>query len=230
KAGKAIFLTNPGAPKDIAEIGALWGFDVKSGTIIDPDSYAAPNINTPTFDRNHIYPSYVNSGISSLFFPGMTAVEIGTSIPQNMDAVPLLVTNKSAWVTDNFDPSVTQKYDATKDYAQPDTGLVGALILSPSTANSSTTGTIIGPSIAIIGDSDFATNKYFYSGDNGKFFLQIVNQFTLGVEVVNIGTKPLETRKLILTPEKSRFLNISSIALLPGIVLLLGAIVWWRRR
>ncbi|MDD5191238.1 MAG: GldG family protein, partial [Dehalococcoidales bacterium] len=46
KAGRAIFLTNPGAPKDIAEIGALWGFDVKSGTIIDPDSYAAPNINT----------------------------------------------------------------------------------------------------------------------------------------------------------------------------------------
>jgi len=228
--GKAIFMTNPNSPDDIAKIGALWGFDVKNGTIIDPDRYATPNITSITFDSNSNW--YAVNGIlnlSNLYFPGLTAVELADKIPQYMTAVPLLITSTKAWMTNNYDPTTTPQYDPTKDF-KPDNGIIGALVIEPDTSQNTSTANIVGPSIAIIGDSDFATNKNFYNGDNGRFFLEIVSQFTVGIEVTKLETKTLQTRRLVLTPEKSRFLTISSIALLPTLVLIFGFIVWWRRR
>jgi len=223
--GNAIFLTNPGSPTDIIEIADLWGFDVRNGTIIDPDSYAAPNKDTPAFNRiTNVFQ------FTSLYFPGMTAVEIKEEIPQNMAPVPLLVTSQSAWMTDNFDPATEPKFDETKDYSQPETGMIAGLILRPDYDQETSTNTVTGPNIAVIGDSDFATNKHFYSGNNGEFFLRIVNQFTSGIEVTDLETKVLQTRKLILTPEKKNFLQVASLGLLPVSVLVIGFIVWWRRR
>ena len=140
-----------------------------------------------------------------------------------------MVTSPDAWMTDKYDPSVEPKYDPAKDF-KPENGIIGSLIIEPDLSLNTSTSQVVGPSIAIVGDSDFANNKNFYSVNNGQFLLQIINQFAGGTEVVSLQTKPLQTRRLILTPEKSRFLSISSIALLPLLVLVFGLILWWRRR
>ncbi len=43
--GKVIFMTNPGAPNDVAQLLKPWGVNVQSSTVIDPSSYVAPNMN-----------------------------------------------------------------------------------------------------------------------------------------------------------------------------------------
>jgi ABC-type uncharacterized transport system involved in gliding motility auxiliary subunit len=82
----------------------------------------------------------------------------------------------------------------------------------------------------VIGDSDFASNEHFYSGNNGDLFLYAVSSLTVGTEIVSIEHKVLPFRKLIVSPETERYINYSSIGLLPLLVLVIGGIVWWRRR
>ena len=84
--------------------------------------------------------------------------------------------------------------------------------------------------VAVIGDSDFASANNFHNGANSALFLSVVSWLTAGDDLITIDRKVLVTRRLILNPEQARFLHLSSIGLLP-LLLLIGAVaVWWRRR
>lgn len=84
--------------------------------------------------------------------------------------------------------------------------------------------------MAVIGDSDFASDQNFFNGNNGDLFVSAVNWLAAGKEVVSVDRKVLATRRLLLAPEQARFLLVSSLGLLPLLVLAAGAFVWWRRR
>ena len=222
--GKAIFLTNPGAPDDIAKLVKPWGALVQTGTIIDPTSYLTPNKDTPkiTADRDLL-------GLASVYFPGATAIDKGT-LPANMGFTGLVYTTTDSWVDNNFDPAVTPKFDSTTETKGAYN--IGVLIGPTEQTDSSGNGTgvaNVGPSIIVFGDSDFITNSNFYTVNNGDLFLNSVKYLGAG-DIVKIENKGLSTRRLILTPETQSFLNISSIALLPAIVLIIGVLMWWRRR
>ena len=51
-----------------------------------------------------------------------------------------------------------------------------------------------------------------------------------GKEIVAVDRKVIPVRRLILSPEQARFLHISSIGLLPLLLLVVGGFLWWRRR
>ena len=87
-----------------------------------------------------------------------------------------------------------------------------------------------GTRLVIIGDSDFATNQHFYNGNNSDLFLNAVNWLTADAEVISVDRKVLPTRRLLLSPEQVRFVHVSSIGLLPFLLLVIGGYVRWRRR
>jgi ABC-type uncharacterized transport system involved in gliding motility auxiliary subunit len=97
-------------------------------------------------------------------------------------------------------------------------------------ADGNVTGINDGPFIIAFGDSDFISNTNFANGNNADLFLSLVKALGAGSEIMSIDRKVLPTRMLILSPEEQNFLNISSIALLPAIVLIIGVLMWWRRR
>ena len=219
--GSAVFLTNPDSPDDIAQLLEPWGMKVDTGIVIDPTSYVSPDKDTPLIDSTHN-----GFGMTTLYFPGATGLEMGTA-PDGMDIKGEIITSSDAWMTDNYDATKAPEYDASKDIKGPFS--IGALI-SPSQPSDSTKTALPGPRIYVIGDSDFATNNNFYNSDNGYLFTSLVSDLAGGKALVTIDRKVVQTRRLILTVEKSRFMNISSIALLPGLLLVIGVIVWWRRR
>ena len=57
-----------------------------------------------------------------------------------------------------------------------------------------------------------------------------MNQLAYGEEIISVDRKVLPVRRLVLSPEEARFFNLSSAGLLPLLVLIAGALVWWRRR
>ena len=231
--GSVMFLTDPGSTDDIARLMAPWGIAVMQGTVIDPSSYTAPSKDSPTVPRTRDYLQ-----LNTVYFPGVTALLPTPSAPKEVSIVPLVYTSKDAWMEKDYTPQTNPKYDEGTDFKSPGSGIVmGALITQAEIQTQNQDGTTTGsgkyydaPSIVIIGDSDFATNKHFVNGDNSTFFLTLVNYLAAGKELISIDRKVLQTRRLILTPEKARFLNISSIGLLPAIVLAIGIAVWWQRR
>ena len=85
-------------------------------------------------------------------------------------------------------------------------------------------------SIIIFGDSDFASNRYFYTSSNSDFFLNSINWLVGDLALADIRPKPFAFRELVLTPNQFDFMRYSSWFLIPGLMAVLGGIVWWRRR
>jgi len=235
---QAMLLTNPNPPPEINQLLSPWGVSIEDGTIIDPSSYVSPNKNTPlvTQERNYF-------GFEKTHFPGATAIipnpeytpvllqtEEGTaqwpiwiSKDSQIQMLMLLVTTEDSWLEKDYDPLKEPEFDEGIDLEGP--LLPGFIIYTPPTGEEEQ-----GTALIVIGDSDFASNEHFYSGNNGDLFLNAVDALTAGTEIVSIERKVLPFRRLIVSPEAERFINYSSIGLLPLLVLVIGAVIWWRRR
>ncbi|MBP6909719.1 MAG: hypothetical protein KBC18_04735, partial [Candidatus Saccharicenans sp.] len=84
--------------------------------------------------------------------------------------------------------------------------------------------------LAVFGDSDFITNKYYSFSGNGNFFLNTVNWLTQEEDLISIQPRTQIPRTIQLTPGGGRLLMFVSIILLPAIVLFIGLGVWLKRR
>ena len=181
-------------------------------------------------------------GLSTTYFPGATAplpylhkevlvTDEETGMSQYIwisedsvtQMVALLWTSDDSWLEYDFDPLVEPEFNEEVDRGGP---MPLGLIISAPPLNEEGQGA----HLIVIGDSDFASNKHFYNGDNGNLFLTSVNWLTIGEEIISIDRKVLPLRRLIISPEEARFLNYSSIGLLPIIILAIGGYIWWRRR
>ena len=166
-----------------------------------------------------------------IYFPGATAIIAKEEMPDtNVVRAPLVGTGEESWLEKNFDHAEEPEFDEGIDRKGP--LALGILIAAAPTGETSGEPTGEGKMtrIVVIGDSDFATNQHFNNGNNGDFFLNSVEFLTAGAELVPIERKVLPFRRLIVGPEATRFINYSSIGLLPLLVLITGAVIWWRRR
>jgi ABC-type uncharacterized transport system involved in gliding motility auxiliary subunit len=84
--------------------------------------------------------------------------------------------------------------------------------------------------MAVFGDSDFASNRYYGLSGNGNFFLNTVNWLTEESDLISIQPKTSSARTVQFTPSQGRLIFLVSVVILPLIVLVLGVSVWRRRR
>ncbi len=84
--------------------------------------------------------------------------------------------------------------------------------------------------LAVFGDSDFATNRYFNFSGNGNFFLNTVNWLTEEADLISIQPKTSSPRTIHMTATQGRILFFVCLIILPLIVLVTGISVWVRRR
>ncbi|MBI4188466.1 MAG: GldG family protein [Chloroflexi bacterium] len=242
KSGKqALFMINPNPPKEIKQLLANWGITAGDGTVIDPSSYVAPSIDSPSV------PSTRNEfGLPTIYFPGATAIipnpeykptatmtEQGEILPQiiwksensKIQMSRLVWTSNDSWLEMNFNPLGKPEFTEGTDIKGP-LGLSFLIFVPPSSENTTGPGT----ALIVIGDSDFVSNQHFFNGNNGDLLLNAVNLLTTGKEIISIKRRVLPFRRLVVGPEAANFIRISSIGLLPLIVLTAGVIIWWRRR
>jgi ABC-type uncharacterized transport system involved in gliding motility auxiliary subunit len=84
--------------------------------------------------------------------------------------------------------------------------------------------------LAVFGDSDFATNRYYNLSGNGNLFLNTLNWLTEEADLISIQPKTSAPRTLQMTPSQARIIFFASVIILPLVVLILGITVWARRR
>jgi ABC-type uncharacterized transport system involved in gliding motility auxiliary subunit len=218
--GRLLVLWNPDPPQWLRQFLADWSLDIEDGTIIDSASYVAPNRDAPLVpgDRNSFQ-------LAETYFPGAAAIFPRKLIPGGLVILPLVWTSPQSWIEKEFHFSKKPQYDEKIDKKGPLP--IGVLVSTTPVNEAAVTG---GTRLVLIGDSDFATNPHFRNGNNSDLFLTAVNWLITGEEIISVDRKALVVRRLLLNPEQTRFLHISSIGLLPLLMLLAGVCVWWRRR
>ena len=243
--GWLIVLVNPNSPPEIRQLLSLWGIDIEDGTIIDPSSYLSPNIDTTIVPRSRNF-----FQLTTTYFPGATALipqpgytpgavvtQEGTpsliywtSENSSIQLYSLLRTSTDSWLEKDFSLDKKPEFNEGTDLKGPLN--IGFLIIpaQPEQTEGQSTEEAKLTRLIVFGDSDFAANQNFYNGDNGNLFLTSVELLTTGKELVSIERKVLPFRTLVVTQAVTSFIQISSIGLLPLIVLITGGVIWWRRR
>jgi ABC-type uncharacterized transport system len=220
RGGRLLVLIDPDPTLDNRQLLGAWWLDVGDGHIVDPASHVVPN------PDNILVPRTRNAlGLPETYFPGATALIPKPELPPAMEVSALVWSSPESWLESRSGMAAEPAFDENEDRKGP--LAIGALVrATPEGEATAATGA----RLAVIGDSDFATNPHFLNGGNGDLFLNVVNWLAAGRDVVAIDRKVLPIRRLLLSPEEARFLHLSSIGLLPALLLVAAAVVWWRRR
>lgn len=84
--------------------------------------------------------------------------------------------------------------------------------------------------LAIIGDSDFASNENFNNANNGDLFLNTVNWLAEETSLISIHRNVQPFRHLVVTQGQRYVIEYSSMIVFPLILLVVAGVIWWRRR
>jgi gliding motility-associatede transport system auxiliary component len=84
--------------------------------------------------------------------------------------------------------------------------------------------------IAVIGDSDFATNSFFHILGNGTLFLNTVNYLTSQENLIGLEPRTYDLPYVNLTNRQMKGTFFLSIILIPALLAVVGLAVWWRQR
>jgi hypothetical protein len=242
--GRIMILVNPNSAEDFEWLLSPWGIKVEQGFVWESEeSSVAPNRDSP------LVPSLRNYfGFTAVYFPGATAistplegytgVNIGTEDePQYIwigtdriiTLIEVAITSQDSWL-ENSGSSEDPEFDEDVDIKGPlDLGFFVTAV-EVDTSGEEIELTAYGPRLLVLGDSDFATNRNFWTGNNSDFFLNSVETITYGTELISIDRKVLQTRRFLLSTGETRFITVASIGLLPLLLMVAGVIVWWRRR
>jgi len=83
--------------------------------------------------------------------------------------------------------------------------------------------------LAVIGDSDFASNKYFNFSGNGDLFLNTASFLAEEENLISIRPKERKNSPLSLTRGQGMSILMLGV-LIPSLVIFIGTRTWWRRR
>jgi len=173
------------------------------------------------------------------FYPLARSIEIADSKPEGLSLTTIARTSANSWSERQLDQSEVS-FDPDKDKTGPvSLAVVGSkkiTISKPEEEAQAAEDQEQTPSsnrelrLAVFGDSDFITNKYYSFSGNGNFFLNTVNWLTQEEDLISIQPRTQIPRTIQLTPGGGRLLMFISIILLPAIVLFIGLGVWLKRR
>jgi ABC-type uncharacterized transport system involved in gliding motility auxiliary subunit len=84
--------------------------------------------------------------------------------------------------------------------------------------------------IAVVGDSDFATNSFFHLFGNGTLFLNTVNYLAAHENLIGITPRAHDLPRVNLTNRQMKGTFVLSVLLIPALLAVVGTAVWWRQR
>ena len=84
--------------------------------------------------------------------------------------------------------------------------------------------------LVVIGNSSFAENQWIGLQHNGDLFFNAVDWLAQDENLISIRPKSATSRHIVLTEAQAASLRWIEMFFLPGIVILVGITIWWKRR
>jgi ABC-type uncharacterized transport system involved in gliding motility auxiliary subunit len=236
--GRLLLLIDGPNRVDINKTLSKWGVKVADGSIIDLASSSTGDPRSPIIQRDQYnLDNRITKVLDNTFFT--EAIAIQDVIKRAPEGLPLNPDEKNITLTPLAFSSPFSCYTSFKDqndcYAVD--SVKGPHVMAMAVEAKAPVGsdTVVDPdakttSIVIFGDSDFASNKFYYAFSNGDFFINSVDWLAERYDLISIRSKPVAFRQLILTQKEFDFIRYSSWFLLPLGIILLAGISWWNRR
>ncbi len=238
----AIFMIDPFVETGLEMLMEKYGVNLDKTIIIDPPSHfwADPSAPAVTDYNRH----QITDQMPLTFFPGARSLSPTKIQPPGAAVQPLINSSKASFGETTFERA---EFTDGEDRPGPTTIMV-MVNRRPDTARNTAAimaaelrGEKVAPQItpildfkrariAVIGDSDFATNSFFHLVGNGKLFLNTVNFLSSKENLIGVETRTYDRPKVNLTNRQMKGMFYLSIVLVPLLLAVIGSAVWWRQR
>jgi ABC-type uncharacterized transport system involved in gliding motility auxiliary subunit len=241
--GNGLFMLDPFVRTGVEPMLREYGIVVDDDIVIDEASHFWADPSSPAVtDYNY---HAIAQDLPLTFFPGARSLSPTSQRIPGTDVAPLANSSKQSYGQTD---SQRTHFDKAKDLPGPLT-LVAVAIRRPAPANdplyraqgnekSAKTGpnddapvAVTGRSrIAVIGDSDFATNSFFHIMGNGKLFLNAVSYLASKENLIGLEPRAKDLPRVNLTNRQMKGTFFLAIILIPAILAAIGMAVWWKQR
>ena len=239
--GRAMFLLDDAVNPQLNKILNNWGVNLPAGTIVDVGSSVTTDPRSPIIRRaDYNQESPITKPLDDSFFTHATGIQdiierAPQGLPPNPDELnitltPLASTSIFSCVTTDPDSS---SCNLEGDLPGPHFLAMVVEALAPvgeAPVQPAPGEEVKRTSIIVFGDSDFASNQFYFALSNSDLFLNSVGWLAQKYDLISIRAKPVAFRQLVIDQREFDFIRYSSWFLLPTGIVLLAGIAWWRRR
>ena len=225
KGGKALFMIEPRQSPELVGFLKNYCFDIEDNIIVDPQrkllgtsggllvAGGGVDIVVAAYPFHEITKDF---DIATLFSYART---VKANAKDGFSPKEIAETSEGSWAETNF--PLFEQGTAEKD---PD-DKTGPLSIAAVTD---------GPDgktrIAVFGDADFVSNRFFDFLGNSDLFLNTVSWLAQEENLISIRPKSGREGRLTLTGNEGEIIFFVTVIIIPAIVMVLGTVVWWRRR
>ena len=244
--GNAVFMLDPFIRTGLEPLIAGYGVVLDDTLVIDPSSHFWTDVSAPAvtdYNRHEI-----TRDLPLTFFPGARSLSPTPQRVPSTSVRPIVNSSKQSYASVDRNRA---EFDPAKDRPGPATLMVvvdrrpefvsGAeAVLRELRGEKPAAGSkdesrkpqaeIKRSRIAVIGDSDFATNSFYHIMGNGRLFLNTVNYIAAKENLIGIAPRTYDLPRVNLTNQQMKGTFFLSIVLIPALMALIGIAVWWRQR
>lgn len=220
--GKLFLLADPMTHTGLSSVLASWNIKLGNNIVIDTSGVGRLFGTGPAVPLVHSYGSSpITEGFSGsmTFFPLAQTVGLVNSSKFTPQTEKLLQTSPQSFTTPKI-VGRTVSYD-------PKTDQKGPLTLGM-TAEQKEKGKQA--RLVVIGNSEFATNRWVGLQRNGDLFYNAVGWLSQQSNMISIRPKSPLNSRVTMSEAERRTLTWFSLGVLPGLVVLAGIWMWWKRR
>lgn len=209
-----------------------WGVELRNDIVVDPENtLRGSDVHIRRYNAHPICME-MNSIVQFILPRSIMPPELADGSSEDRPSVvPLFFTSEKSWSEMQVEES-TAKFEPEKgDIAGNDSERPISLGVAIERGASETMLDVqIRPSrMVVFGDSDFAGNGSLVGG-NQDLFMSALNWLLEREELIAIAPKPIEEVRLSLSRSELRKLFWINVAAIPGVAMVLGLLVWARRR
>jgi ABC-type uncharacterized transport system involved in gliding motility auxiliary subunit len=219
RGGKLLLLLDPEHRSDIVGFSAQYGVVIGNDMVVDASGVgqlfgAGPGMPLVTsYDQN--IPITKDFSIMTIY-PLTSSVTLMED-RKGYDIKEILKTSNNSWGEVDFPGEVG--FDEDKDLPGP----VSIAVLVEKKIGDKKT------SLAIFGDSDFASNGYFQNEGNANIFLNTINYLAEEEDLISIRPKDFDDRRVTLTQAEVSTLFYLVVIAIPLLVVITGVVFYIRR-
>ena len=219
--GRMLLLVDPQTRPGLDALLEEWGIELHDDMIIDTMSRLFGGSYTTPILTDYPDPALAMEARTPTFMPSARSIDHDKELPDGVTFRALVQTNPQTWgETDASNPKAS--FDPSRDYKGP-------LAVAALFEKSGDDGTA-GAQILVVGDSEFADNRYFNLSGNGDLFQNMVSYLAKEEDLISIRPKDSQASPLVLTRAQAASLFYGGVALAPLALALVGLGIWWRRR
>jgi ABC-type uncharacterized transport system involved in gliding motility auxiliary subunit len=223
--GHGLFMLDPFVRTELEPVLREYGIVADNVIVIDEASHFWADASAPAVSDYNRH--QVTRELPLTFFPGARSLSPTPERVPGTSVVALVNSSKRSWGQAN--PERVEFVEG-RDARGPTTLMVVALRRPASPSDGASPPDGPRSRIAVVGDSDFATNSFFHIMGNGTLFLNTVNFLAAQENLIGLQPRTADLPRINLTNRQMKATFVLAVMLVPAVLAVVGTAVWWKQQ